>query len=124
MAVITGSVYCPECCNAETGCFGHVDVVDGGSGDPEGPCSSFRTSTSTPAPSSGYYYCVGGIDDEGTISWPNGSFFSDAIYYQCYGAHVFDFTSYFAEGDTVTIEAGSADGNVGSYIECCKIEAP
>ena len=99
-----------------------------GSGvDEAGPCVDFLTAVTTPAPKTGFYECTGGVDDQATVTWPGGSFFSPAEYPgigPCYGAHSFVFTSSFNAGDTVTCEAGSWGSFIGCEITCCRVNAP
>lgn len=114
------------------GCCGPIcllgDAVGrGSSGDPAGPCVHFTTATTTPAKVAGLYQCTGGVDDQGEMTWPGGSFSSPASMPSvgpCYGAHNFSFTASLDVGDTVTCNAGSWGGGIECHLSCCLIIAP
>lgn len=112
-----------EDCNCFSG-----DISGNGTGsDQSGPCVDFLTAVSEEAPKTGLYECNGGVDDQATVTWQGGSFFSPANQPgigPCYGAHNFSFTAYVGEGTTMKCEAGSWGGGVGCNFTCCLIEAP
>lgn len=126
--VITDSVYCPECCEPECAIgFGGASRKAGKGENPAGPCVDFDTMITTEVPQDGFYLCTGGVDDEATITWSGGSFFSPAAFPEsgpCYGAHLFSFSANFTAGDKIECVAGSWGGRVGCNINCCLVPAP
>jgi hypothetical protein len=126
---ITTSVYCPECCilsDCSISFFGS-NFENGVGKDESGPCVDFLTTTTEPAPQTGLYECKGLVDDQGTITWSGGSFFSPANQQNvgpCFGGHEFTFTAFFQQGQTVSCEAGSWGDFIGCEMLCCLIPAP
>lgn len=118
------------CCSPSGECAPGAPSISGsaeqgGTGyDPNGPCVDFITAITTPATVSGLYKCTGGVDDQGNMTWPGGSFFSPADFAPCYGAHNFEFYANLNIGDTVSCEAGSWGGPNGCNISCCFVSAP
>lgn len=115
---------CQEC---EPICFSGSVSGSGTGSDESGPCVDFLTATTTGAPEEGLYKCVGGVDDQATVSWPGGSFFSPANQPEkgpCYGSHGFSFNAGFKVDEVAQCQAGSWGGGVGCELTCCLIPAP
>lgn len=122
---ITTSVSCPECCGPV--CFSGSNFTIGTGIDETGPCVDFLTTITDAAPETGLYECTGLVDDQATITWPAGRFFSPANQPNvgpCYGAHEFSFTAFIQKNQTISCEAGSWGGNIGCEINCCLISVP
>jgi hypothetical protein len=126
-----GKVSCTCCASGE--CAPGAPSISGsatqqGTGtNQSGPCVDFITATTTPATVSGLHKCTGGVDDQGNMTWPGGSFFSPSNQPSvgpCFGAHNFEFYAKLNTGDTVSCEAGSWGGPVTCIISCCLVTAP
>lgn len=91
------------------------------------PCTDFLTVTTTQATKSGLYKCTGVVDDQGSMTWASGSYYSPGSSPNigpCFGRHSFEFNATLNVGDTVSCEAGSWGSDYGCQITCCYVSAP
>lgn len=122
-----GAVSCACCAPPPPVCFRGVNSKIGSGTNPNGPCVDFLTTITSKVPEDGFYHCIGGADDQATITWDGGNYFSPSRIPSvgpCYGGGQFDFSANFKAEDTVNCIAGSWGSSVGCTIECCLISAP